>query len=157
MKARSLAILAAIFLCLSQNVSFAMDHDAMDHSKMGHDGMSMAGSMYMLGDAVTDGVKAMAHVKDVHEAMSKMGMDVTHHFMVIFVDTKTGNPLDTGTVALKIESPSGEKIGPLKLMGMQGHFGVDISLKEKGKYEFEVGSKLADGKARQFTFEYQNP
>ena len=159
MRTRMIMALAAVFLCLPFANAFAMDHEGMDHGKMEkmeHTGMNTAGEMYMLGDVVVDGVKAMAHVKDVHEAMSKMGMDVTHHFMVMFVDTKTGDPINSGTVALKIESPSGQETGPFKLMGMQGHFGVDITLKEKGKYEFKVGSKLADNQTRQFEFEYQN-
>lgn len=42
--------------------------------------------------------------------------------------------------------------GPLELMGMQGHFGADVTLDKPGDYRFEVGSKLADGEARQFEF-----
>jgi hypothetical protein len=37
---------------------------------------------------------------------------------------------------------------------MQGHFGADVALSEKGKYEFTVGTKLADGEKRQFEFSY---
>ena len=40
-------------------------------------------------------------------------------------------------------------------MGMQGHFGADITLSETGEYKFMVGTKLADGEKRQFEFEYK--
>ena len=39
-------------------------------------------------------------------------------------------------------------------MGMGNHFGADIVLPAKGEYQFQVGSKLADGSKRQFTFHY---
>jgi hypothetical protein len=39
-------------------------------------------------------------------------------------------------------------------MGMGNHFGADVALSEKGEYQFQVGSKLADGKTRQFHFSY---
>jgi len=31
---------------------------------------------------------------------------------------------------------------PLELMGMQGHFGADVTLDKPGDYRFQVGSKL---------------
>lgn len=138
--------------------SSGMNHGSMnmDHGKMNmqHDGMNMNGDMIMLGDATQNGVKAMAHLKDVHEAMAKMGMKTTHHLMVMFADLATGKPIASGMVAVKIVKPDGETEGPIRLMGMQGHFGVDATLKEKGKYHFNVGTKLADGQKRQYEFNY---
>jgi len=139
-----------------------MDHgkmEGMDHGKMegmDHGGMAMSGNMIMLGEETEGGVKAMAHLKDVKEAMAKMGMPGTHHFMVMFSDVATGKPIDAGKVAVKIEGPNDFKAGPIELMGMQGHFGADISLPGPGKYEFKIGSKLADGKKRQFEFYLNN-
>jgi len=135
-----------------------MEHgkmEGMKHEGMEHGSMMMEGGMIMLGDQTEEGVKAMAHLKDVKEAMSKMGMKTTHHFMVMFVDTKTGDPIETGTVAVKIKGPAGKEAEALELMGMQGHFGVDIALPEKGEYEFKVGTKLPDGKKRQYEFKYE--
>jgi len=129
-----------------------MDHGSMDHGN--HDGMAMEGDMIMLGNAVEDGVKAMAHLKDVAAAMAKMGMDATHHIMIMFTDQASGDTIESGIAAVKIERPDGTESGPIKLMGMQGHFGADIELSEPGKYEFKVGTKLADGKQRQFEFEF---
>ena len=129
-----------------------MKHGSMDHGE--HGSMGMEGDMIMLGNAVEDGVKAMAHLKDVGKAMAKMGMATTHHVMFMFVDQASGDPIESGVAAVKIERPDGTESGPIKLMGMQGHFGADIELPEAGKYEFKVGTKLADGKKRQFEFEY---
>jgi hypothetical protein len=39
----------------------------------------------------------------------------------------------------------------LSMHGMEGHFGVDLTL-AAGTYKFAVGTKLADGKKRQFEF-----
>ncbi len=131
-------------------------HEGDDHSghgKMeGHGSMDMKGDMRMLGDDTDAGVKAMAHLKDVQEAMAAMDMAETHHFMVMFMDTETGEPIEEGTVALKIEQPNGQEVGPVRLMGMQGHFGADIRLLDKGEYTFKVGTRLADGEKRQYEF-----
>jgi hypothetical protein len=154
-------IAGALFLALPLG---AMAMEGMEHGKkmkgmnhgsmegMEHSGMKMDENTSMLGDVVVDGVKAMGHVKDVSEAMAEMGMEQTHHFAVMFMDTETGEPIEEGTVALMIAPPSGKKSGPVKLMGMQGHFGADITLSEKGRYTFIVGTKLPDGEKRQFEF-----
>jgi len=81
-------------------------------------------------------------------------MSQTHHLMVMFVDKATGEPINQGMVAVKIVDPNGKESNPIALMGMQGHFGVDVSLGLPGKYEFKLGTKLADGKNRQFEFEF---
>ena len=130
----------------------------MDHGKMegmDHDGMGMQGDMMMLGDMTVEGVQARAHLKDVGEAMAKMGMDQTHHIMVSFV--KDGNgaeglPIEKGRVAVKIINPDESEREPIKMMGMQGHFGADITLKEKGLYHFYIGTKFEDGTKRKYHF-----
>ena len=126
----------------------AMQHEGHE----GHGGMAAAGQMHDLGTATVKGVAGMAHLKDVRAAMSKMGMKTTHHFMIMFNDEKTGKALDAGKAALKITAPDGSVTGPLELMGMQGHFGADVTLAKPGDYRFEVGSRLTDGETRQFDF-----
>lgn len=139
----------------SKHEGMQMDHGdhKMDHSM--HDSMQMQGGMIMLGDQEKDGVKANIHMKDVGAKMAEMGMDVTHHFMIALSDAQTGKSLDEGVVAVKITDPSGKEGKAIKLMGMQGHFGVDVTLKEKGEYHFKVASKLADGKTRTFHTHYE--
>ncbi len=169
----SMALTLAATLAFVAVNAGAMDHGSMgsdhgstgaDHGSMGMNhgtmnmdqgSMSMHGDMIMLGDQVQDGVKAMAHLKDVKEAMGKMGMTgTTHHFMVMFEDQATGKAIDSGSVAVKIQGPEGKEEKPVKLMGMQGHFGADVDLETKGTYHFTVGTKLEDGTKRQFEFDY---
>ncbi len=166
-----LVILVSGLLTMAPMVAAAMEHEHAEHDHSGHemmghdghadhkghDGMSASGDVIMLGDAVVEnGVEAMAHLKDVSAAMAKMGMPTTHHFMVMFKGEKNGASIDKGKVAVKIVEPDGAVSDPIRLMGMQGHFGADVTLTAKGHYLFKVGSKLADGKKRQFEFEYHN-
>ncbi len=128
-------------------------HDA--HAGHGHGSQEMHEGMIMLGDEVKEDVKGAAHLKDVGAAMAKLGKKENYHFMIMFMDTKTGKPIEEGTVAVKITDPKGKETGaPVELMGMDGHFGADIALTEKGEYHFKVGSKLPDGKKRQYHFHY---
>ncbi|MCK4537139.1 MAG: hypothetical protein KAT93_09000 [Desulfuromonadales bacterium] len=163
----------AAMLVFNGSLALAMHHDQNNHKghdmstghdnhaqeahqghnmAAGHDGMSADGKMLMLKNTSVDGVTGMAHIKDVSAAMAKMGMDISHHFMLMLHDDKSGDPIETGTVAVKIKGPDGKTGNPVKLMGMQGHFGADVILPEKGAYVFIVGSKLDDGQKR--TFEY---
>jgi hypothetical protein len=129
------------------------DHDHSGHDDhKGHSGMAAAGGMLELGSKTEKGVEAHADLKDVRAALAKTGMKTTHHFMIMFHDEKTGKPLESGTVAVKIIGPDGTTMGPLELIGMQGHFGADVALAQPGEYRFQVGSKLTDGETRQFEF-----
>lgn len=152
----------AALLVLSAAPAMAMHHEQGGHGghgggasmgSMEHAGMMDAGTV-MVGEQSVEGIKAMAHVRDVKAAMARMGMKETHHFMVNFVG-KDGKPITEGTVAVKIKSPAGKEGEPIQLMGMQGHFGADIVLADKGAYEFKVGTKLPDGVSRQYEFKYE--
>lgn len=120
----------------------------------GHDMGEMGGSgkTINLEGSHQDGVMAMATLHDVREAMAKHGMKETHHMMVMFTDMKDNKPLIEGTVAVKVIDPAGAKGEPLKMILMGDGFGTDVALAAPGKYGFEVGTKLADGKRRVFTF-----
>ncbi len=134
-----------------------MGHDMqeMEHGE-GHMGMSMEGKMIMLGAEEVDGVKGMFHLNDVKEQMAKHGMKETHHIMGAFIDVASGEKLEEGTVAVKIEDPDEKVSKPIMMMGMDGHFGVDIALEKKGMYHFKIGTKLADGKKRTFHMHFEN-
>ncbi len=145
----------------------AMDHgekkghdmDKMDHGNMkgmDHAGMSMDGKMIMLGNEDVDGVKGMFHLNDVQEQMAAHGMKETHHIMGAFVDVASGDTIESGTVAVKIEDPDENVSKAIKMMGMEGHFGVDITLDKKGMYHFKIGTKLADGKKRTYHMHFEN-
>ena len=64
--------------------------------------------------------------------------------MVGFMDSE-GEGIEEGKVAVKIEYPDGKVSKPIKLMGMDRSFGADVVLDQKGKYNFMLGTKLADG------------
>jgi hypothetical protein len=169
MKKHHFVFVLALLLSLSLPLSaIAMSHGdsghdhgskkAMDHGKMegmDHGKMAMEGSMIMLQEEEVDGVSASAHLMDVKEKMAEHGMSQTHHIMISFMDAE-GHRIETGSAAVKIESPD-EKVGkPIKMMAMDGHFGADITLDQKGTYHFKVGTKLPDGQKRTFHFHYEN-
>ena len=129
-------------------------HDANDGAGH-HDGMSADGKMAIVGSMSSKGVKGMAHIKDVKETMAKMGMKATHHFMIAFVDEETGEQIEKGKVALKLINPNA-KSETIELIGMDGHFGADVTLDMKGEYHFKLGTKLEDGTKRKYHFHYVN-
>lgn len=144
----SLVIVAALMVPAGVLAMKDMDHDSMT-------GMNMGGDMIMLKDQTVDGVVGSAHLMDVKEKMAEHGMKMTHHIMVAFMDDSK-QMLDKGQVAVKVQSPDGKLGKAMKMMGMSGAFGVDITLDQKGTYQFMVGTKLPDGKKRTFHFTYDN-
>ncbi|MDT8424105.1 MAG: hypothetical protein RQ724_10060 [Desulfuromonadales bacterium] len=153
-KMRKIVITLALLIALPLAAQ-AMNHEGMNHAGMkGMEGMKMSADMIMLPQVVVDGVAATAHLKDVSKAMSKMGMEQTHHLMVMFVNQTTGEAIDSGSVAVRVIKSSGAKSEPVRLMPMEGQFGADVTLSGGTMYTLEVGSKLVDGKKRQFKFMY---
>jgi hypothetical protein len=131
------------------------DHDmsgGMNHGDMQQmEGMEQSqGDMIMLGEETQDGVKAMFHLMPVDPKVMPAGHKTTHHLMVMFNDAATGKTIGSGTVAVKVSSPDGNEAAPVKMMGMQGHFGLDVNLDQPGIWHFRIATKLADGKVRQF-------
>lgn len=155
---KRIGFLAALLLALSLPFSaMAMSHEHSGHGSKKMDHGAHAGAaghenMVMVGDDTEDGVKGSAHLNDVAAAMKKAGQNFTHHFMVIFADQKTGKQITEGQAALKVTGPDGKTSEPVKLIAMDGHFGADIVMSQKGNYKFEVGTKLPDGKKRTFEF-----
>lgn len=152
-------ILAAALLGGVPTLAGAADHGAM--SGMEH-GSPMAGMSHvskgagqiLIGSDSRDGVRGTAHLDNISKAMAELGRKETHHLMVTFKEEKGGKGIDSGMVAVKVTDPAGAKGEAIKMLAMEGSFGVDLTLTKRGKYTFEIGSKLADGKNRQFRFEY---
>ncbi|MBA3007025.1 MAG: hypothetical protein KJ900_14595 [Proteobacteria bacterium] len=152
MKKKLLQLISAlIFLVLAVGAQ-ALEHGAM--AGMDHSGMDMGGGEIMLPEVTVDGVKAMAHLLDTSKAMAAAGMSTTNHLMITFTDIATGKALDSGVVAVKVVDPAGKKTEAVQMMSMGESFGVDVALSKKGKYVFEVGTKLGNGEKRQFLFDY---
>lgn len=147
-----LSLISVPALTLAEN---AGEHSG--HPQMEHQGSmaKMTNPMIMVGEQTVEGVKGMAHLKDVGAMMARMGKKENVHFMMMFSDARTGIAIEQGTVAVKIIDPKTGQAGEaIALMGMGNHFGADVTLPAKGNYQFQVGSKLADGTKRQFTFQY---
>lgn len=157
---KHLTIVLALLMLFAAAPVIAAPHDHSGHnhgesktsSHQGHGGHGADGNVLELGEMTVKGVEAHAELKDVKAAMVKAGMKQTHHFMVMFHDAKSGKAIDSGRVAVKITAPDGTVTGPVELIGMEGHFGADVTLERAGQYQFQVGSKLADGTSRQFEF-----
>jgi hypothetical protein len=137
------------------DMSAAMDHgkmqqmNDMDHGKV--EGMAHGqGEMIILGEEVQEGVKAMVHLMPIDPKVMPADHPSTHHLMVMFNDVQTGQAIGSGTVAVKIGSPDGKEAAPARLMGMQGHFGADVTLDQPGIWHFRIATKLADGKVRKY-------
>lgn len=130
------------------------DHEGTHAAQKDHDGKPAEGSMVIVGSMVSKGVKGMAHLKDVSAKMAEMGMLTTHHFMIAFIDESTGEQIETGAVALKITDPNAVVGEPINLVGMDGHFGADVTLKIPGEYHFRLGTKLSDGTKRKYHFHH---
>lgn len=135
---------------------YAMNgHDGGAHQSSAMDHGSMAGShddLTALGEQIVDGVKGVAHLGDVRESMAEAGQPMTHHLQIVFTDLDSEKRIESGTAAVKVTTPAGEELPPQTLMGMEGHFGADLTLTAAGTYEFVIGTKLPDGKLRQFEF-----
>jgi len=152
---------AALIAALAFAVTAPIAANAAQHE---HGSMHMEhGDMMSKGaaahDEVVDGVKTTFRVMDMKEHMKIMkmempkGMKETHHLMVEFKDAKSGTPLTTGEVKVKVIGP--DKSEQVKdLMGMEGHFGADFDLSKKGKYGVLAKFKLKDGKVRSAKFWY---
>ena len=107
-------------------------------------------------DGVTASVKIKTYDQDTRATMAKMGMDATHHVMVFFAEDKGGKSVSSGKVALKIKDNEGKSDKPVEMMLMGEGFGADVTVKDKGMYTLEVGTKLQDGNKRKFEVKFHN-
>jgi hypothetical protein len=146
-------LIAAVFALAVPMASLA----AMDHGSMKMDHGVQQGKV--AHEEVVDGVKVTFIIQSMAEAMKGMKMEMpvdmkeTHHIHVEFKDTKTGKALTEGEVKVKVQNP--DKSEQAKdLMGMQGHFGADFDLSQKGKYGVMCKFQLKDGKSHQAKFWY---
>lgn len=120
-----------------------------------HEGMQMGGAMIMLDTVTTDGIKAMAHLQDLRQGAAQPAAGATHNLMVGFEEEGKGTAIAKGRAAVKVTGPDGQTGSAITLNLKEGFFRGDLELKKPGLYTFEVGTKLADDKARQFRFTYE--
>ena len=154
---KKMTVLIAAVLALSAPLAaLAMDHESMpmEHGsmKMEH-GSGMMAMGKLAHEEVVDGVKTSFRVIDIKAKMKEMGMKETHHIMVVFTDAKSGAKLSEGEVKVKVTGPD-KKEQVKEMMGMEGGFGSDFTMPEKGKYGVMAKFKLKDGKVRSVKFLY---
>lgn len=154
-KSLLICCLAALITLPGAVFAASSDHNmaGMDHGSMGKKG-DMHKGMLTVGEQTVDGVKAIVYLNDVKATMAKMGMKETHHLMIHFY-AKNGKTIEEGTVAAKIKGSDGMEGEPIKLIGMDKHFGADVIIEQKGAYVFTIGTQLADGVKRQFELKYE--
>lgn len=145
-------VIAALFALAAPVASFAgMDHGTMEGMDMDHGGMMSMGKL--AHEEVVDGVKATFRIIDIKAKMENMGMKETHHIMAVFTDARSGKQLAEGDVKVKVIGP--DKSEQMKeLMGMEGGFGSDFTMPNKGRYGVMCKSRLKDGKVRSARFWY---
>ena len=117
--------------------------------EMKHDGKGMKDT----SKAMNEDMKGMKHDgmemdKTTKEAM----MAGTHCIMLNVTDASNGKKIDDATAKVTIVSPS-KMTSSFDLKSMMSHFGIGISLKEKGEYQFSV-SVTVDGVSKTKDFEY---
>lgn len=150
---KMIAITAATLALSAPPASFA----AMDHGSMKMEHGDRKGDV--AHEEVVDGVKATFKVMSMKEHMKTMKMEMpkemkeTHHLMVEFKDAKSGKALTEGEVKIKVQAPDKSE-QTKELMGMEGHFGADYEMAQKGKYGVMAKFKLKDGKVRSAKFWY---
>ncbi|MCX7991437.1 MAG: hypothetical protein N2999_05325 [Proteobacteria bacterium] len=137
-------------------------HGHSSAGKEGH-GSSSLGKSIFKGES--KGVKVEGWLNDIESAMkammkdsgmkidkSKMDPNLTHHIsFMISTDDKAGKIKDA---KLKISYKEGSK--EYTLMSMQGHYGSDISLKEKGSYKATLIVNTEKSGTIQFNFNIKN-
>jgi len=120
-----------------------------------HSDLDAGGKMILLPEDRVDGILASAHLMDIRDQLAEHGLPQTHHLMVRFLG-EDGEEIVSGEVALKLTTPAGEVLTAEKMQAMDGHFGLDIFIDQKGVYYLKVGTRFADGKARTFETRFEN-
>lgn len=141
---------------MSQEHAKEKAHDMHGGHDMHKDHQMAGGDFVEIGKDTQKGVVATVKVKtydaETVETMQKAGMDATHHVMVFFADEKSGEVVAGGKAAIKVK---GQEAKPAMLMQMGEGFGADVSV-ATGMHTFEIGTKLEDGKKRQFSVMFHN-
>jgi len=137
-------------------VTFAQHdiHNSKIHGEMKHDNMSGLGHLVYKGEK--SGVSVKVYLNDIESAMkammkdsnikidkSKMDPNLTHH-----VSVSAEGDVDSVTLSLTYKDITKD----YTLMSMHGHFGADVSMKQKGTYNAKLKVTTKKGKTVSFSF-----
>lgn len=113
----------------------------------------------VIHEEIVDGVKATIKMIGMKEYLKTMDMlpqkemKETHHITVQLKDGKTARFLTAGEMKVKMKYPDKTE-RTINLKAMQGHFGGDLELSQKGNYGFICRFLLNEGKVHTFRFSY---
>lgn len=101
---------------------------------------------------IESAMKAMMKDSNVKIDMSKMNPDLTHHIFFNITPPKK----DIKIKSVKLRLTFNEKTKDYELMFMQGHYGADVSMKEKGNYKATLTIEPESGEKVLFNFYLKN-
>lgn len=157
-----LALMAAPALAQHEGMK---GHGGMEMKSTGmkHDDMSGMGKLVYKGES--KGIKVKAYLNDMKSAMkaaektsgmkmdmSKMDPNLTHHIAVMIEESKDSGKVKSASLKLTLN----DKAKDYELMSMHGHYGADVSLKEKGSYKAELTVDTEKTGIRLFSFSLKN-
>ncbi len=129
-------------------------HNSKAHGEMKHDSMSMLGRLVYKGQ--NSGISVKVYLNDIESAMkammkdsnikidkSKMDPNLTHH-----VSLSTEGNVESAILSLTYKNNTKD----YTLMSMHGHFGADVSMKQKGTYKAKL--TLITKKGEKITFSF---
>ena len=119
-----------------------MGHMMMDKDmkEMKHDGMKMNDTSMEMGKDMNE----MKHDgMEMNKAMMDSMMAGTHCIMLEVTDVVSKKGISDATAKVMIESPS-KKHSSVDLKPMMKHYGIGITLDEKGKYQFTVNVNVGE-------------
>lgn len=145
-------------LCLTLSPSYGHEHGGA-HSMHGGKDMELGKevlntkkkgiSVSVYVNDIESAMKSMMKGSDIKIDMSKMDPNLTHH---VAVNIKSDVKVKNATLKLTLKDKSKD----YTLMSMHGHYGSDVSMKEKGKYKAILVVETEKGEKVKFTFNIVN-
>lgn len=145
-----LIVIAITVAFVFNQVTLADDKDMkMDHTKSAGDhGKTMDHSQHMgekIHESKVEGYQFAYHLLNMEER-------ATHHMMV-YIMAPDGGKVEDAKVGFLVNGPDGTK-QKIMAMGMQGAYGADLDLKQKGPYTVKIKAVSGDQKfLDEFTYE----
>ncbi len=132
---------------LIYSISFAgMDMGGMKMGEMKSSDMAVKN----IKNVTSRGYKFEFNLIDMKMKMKKKGMEMdmggmSHHLMVFVKDEKSGAKITDAKVKFKIFAPNGDESQAMAML-MNGGYGADVNMSEKGKYGIACMVKIGDKK-----------
>lgn len=160
----------ALLVVLGLTFGYAFAHDEKmhgskhgGHEMMKHDDMAGMGKLVFKGkkgnvevkawvNDIESAMKAMAKDSGMKIDMSKMDPNLTHHVSCMIQGNDATGAIKSAKLTLSIKGSSKD----YTLMSMKGHFGADVSMKEKGTYKAVIIVETEKAGKVDFTFNIKN-